>query len=144
MEYDKVDVFVMQHNKQFSAQDMMIVRSKLEGMTENNFMQISNTEFKSPTTAIVLSWFLSEFGVGAFYVKKIGFGVAQILVWILYLIFYFAYFANMCSSEGEIYNVLMSIVAIAIFILFIVGIINARKWTQQYNFNKFMETAQLL
>ncbi len=144
MKQDKVNMFVIQHNKQFAVQDMMIVRQKLENMTENNFMHILTIDFKKPTTTIILAWLLSGFGAGAFYAKKIGFGVAQVLVYLFYMIFYVLYIADMYSSESEVYVVFMGIAAIVMLILFIVSVVNARKWTQQYNFNKFMETAQLL
>ncbi len=143
MEQDRVNMFVMQHSKHFSAQDMMIVRQRLEDITEDRFMYILSLDFKSPTVAIVLSWFLSGFGVGAFYIKKIGFGIAQIIVYIMYIIFYIMFLFSANSSSEDIWGVLMGISGLVMVILFLVGVINARKWTQQYNFKKFIDAAQL-
>ena len=140
MEQEKVNMFVMQHSKQFAPQDIMMVRQQLENMSDNQFMHIAAIDFKSPTTTLILAWFLGGFGVDAFYAKKTGFGIAKLLVWLVYVIFYAIYAATF--EDG--YAVVMGIVAIVMFVLFIVSIVNARKWTQQYNFNKFMQTARFI
>ena len=52
------------------------------------------------------------------------------------------YFAPYDSDAIMAAIVMTSIVATAFFILWIIGIAKARKWTQKYNIDKFMEAVQ--
>ncbi len=135
MEQSKIDMFVMQHNKHIAAKDMMIIRQRLEQMNDDDFIRVSAISFKNPTITLVFAWFLGAFGVDGFYCGKIGLGVAKLLLWILYMIFYIIFL----STYEDCLAIIFGIIAIAMFVLFLVSIINGAKWTRRYNFKKFME-----
>ena len=139
MEQSKIDMFVMQHNKQFAPQDMMVIRQRLEKMDDNLLPQISAINYKNPTTTLIFAWLLSGFGVDCFYCGKIGLGIAKLLVYILYMFFYIACIVE--ASDALI--ILAGITAVVMFVLFIICVINGSKWTRQYNFKKFMEATQM-
>lgn len=46
MEQNKIDMFIMQHDEHFSAQGKMIVRQKLETISEKDSVKLDFIEFK--------------------------------------------------------------------------------------------------
>lgn len=140
MEQGKIDMFVMQHNKQFSAADMMLVRQRLEQLSDDAFLQISSIQFKTPTTTLLLAWLGGVFGIDGFYLGKIGFGVTKLLVYLVYMVCYIVGIV----SEDDSMILIAGIPGLVMIVLLIVGIVNATKWTRQYNFRKFTEATQAL
>lgn len=147
MEQNKIDMFIMQHDEHFSEQGKMIVRQKLETISEKDSVKLDFIEFKSPTTTLLFAWFLAGFGVNGFYVKKIGWGVTMLILNIIYMFFTFVTIMNMIyvaydSEAIMVGSVMASIVGTVLFVLWIIGIVKARKWTQNYNLVKFFEVIQ--
>lgn len=140
MEQGKIEMFVMQHNKQFSAADMMLVRQRLEQLSDDAFLQISSIQFKTPTTTLLLAWLGGAFGIDGFYLGKIGFGVTKLLVYLVYMVCYIVGIV----SEDDSMILIAGIPGLVMIVLLIVGIVNATKWTRQYNFRKFTEATQAL
>lgn len=147
MEQNKIDMFIMQHDEQFSAQGKLLVRQKLQALSEDDMMKLNVLEFKSPSKTLIFAWLLAGFGVNGFYIKKTGWGVTMLIVNIINMFLTFVtimnmYFAPYDSDAIMAAIVMTSIVATAFFILWIIGIAKARKWTQKYNIDKFIEAVQ--
>lgn len=150
MEQSIIDYFIIQNKKKFTSQDLMLVRQRLEQLDDNATLQLQTIKFKNPTITLVFAWLLGSFGVDGFYSGKIGFGVAKLACYIVYMIFYTQYMKAFAFSYyyGYIGSVTSSlffgIFGIAVFVLWIIGIVNASKWTRQYNYQKFVEATQAL
>ena len=80
------------------------------------------------------------FGIGAFYVGKIGYAVAQV---ICYLILIPLYIIVEFSDSWAVHISFIFITCITLG-LFIAGVINARKWAFEYNYKKFAENISTL
>ncbi|HHW45595.1 MAG TPA: TM2 domain-containing protein [Clostridiales bacterium] len=79
MDNNRVDMFIMSHQKYLPADKMIYVREKLNSLDENRFNLLSTIEFKDPTIALVLSLFLGGLGIDRFYIGDTGIGVLKLL-----------------------------------------------------------------
>lgn len=75
----KVDMFIMTNQKYFPAEKMIFLKEKLYQMDESRFSMVSCTEFKDPTTLLLISLFLGSFGIDRFMLKETGMGVLKLL-----------------------------------------------------------------
>lgn len=153
MEQSQINYFLVQNTKKFTNQDLMLVRQRLEQLDDNATIQLSAIKFRNPTITLVFAWLLSGFGIDGFYSGKTIFGVAKLGCLIAYYIVYvfyikslwgMTYYDDYYNYNSNTYLVFMGIIGLAMFILFIIGVVNGAKWTRQYNFKKFMEATQVL
>lgn len=79
MESQKVDMFMMSNNQYLPAEKTMFIREKLLTLDDSKWTVISSIQFKSPTTALILSIFLGSWGVDRFYIGDTGLGVGKLL-----------------------------------------------------------------
>lgn len=79
MEKDKVTQFLMVNGKYFPEEMQIAIKEKLENLDETKGNSLYGLQFKSPTTAFLLSFFLGCLGVDKFYIGKTGLGVAKLL-----------------------------------------------------------------
>ena len=95
-------------------------------------------------TGLILGWFLGAFGGGAFYAKKTGYGIIQIITILLYIISFIP--AALLLEEGDFgfLAILMVAAALTMWILYIIGLACVWKWVKKYNFQKLMEILPLL
>jgi ABC-type sugar transport system permease subunit len=139
---------MMQHNDKFAAKDQLRVRMALEKAPDSEFVRLSSMDLKSPTMTLVLALALGGYGVGAFYVKKIGFGIMQVAVFIIYMISAIAMsvISELAGNSDDLLGLVIFLLVVffaltaLMIILVIVSAIKARSWTQEYNINKFLET----
>lgn len=75
----KVDMFIMTHQKYFPAEKMVFLREKLYKLEASKFSLISCIELKDPTTFLLISLFLGNLGVDRFMLKDIGMGILKFL-----------------------------------------------------------------
>ena len=75
----KVDMFIMSNQKYFPSEKIMFLKEKLSTMTEEKFSMVSCMDFKDPTTMLILSLFLGNFGIDRFMMKETGMGVLKLL-----------------------------------------------------------------
>lgn len=79
MEQQKVDMFIMTKGEKLPGQKIPFVREKLLILDDSRWGAFSTIQFKSPTTALLLSIFLGCYGVDRFYIGDTGMGVGKLL-----------------------------------------------------------------
>lgn len=79
MDAQKVDMFIMTNGKELPEQKVPYLREKLLALDENKWAALSTIQFKSPTTALLLSIFLGVYGIDRFYIGNTGMGVGKLL-----------------------------------------------------------------
>lgn len=78
MDANKVEVFLATNKKYFDATKLVMIKEKLLAANESKEMVLSATEFKDPTTMLLISIFLGEFGVDRFMLKDTGIGILKL------------------------------------------------------------------
>ena len=71
MDQQRIDMFIMTNQKYFPEEKMVIIREKLNSITEEKFSLISTAEFKDPTTILLVSIFLGTLGIDRFMIGAI-------------------------------------------------------------------------
>lgn len=79
MEQQKVDMFMMANISNFQEDRALIIREKLLNESDDRWAMLSSAQFKSPTTALILSIFLGSIGVDRFYIGSIGMGIGKLI-----------------------------------------------------------------
>lgn len=79
MEQQKVDMFIMTNGDKLPEQQVPFIREKLLALDDSKWAALSTVQFKSPTTALILSLFLGGYGVDRFYIGHTGLGVGKLL-----------------------------------------------------------------
>ena len=109
MEQSKIDMFVMSNKNCFTPQQWVVVKEKLASLPESKSVQVVGTDFKNPTTMLIVSIFLGSYGVDRFMLGDTGLGVAKLLT---------------CGGAG---------------IWTIIDWFTTKDRTYKYNFDKFSE-----
>lgn len=79
MEKEKIEQFIMINGKNFPEMMISEIKSKLENLDPDKESTLLATEWKSPTTAFILAFFLGGWGVDRFWLGQTGLGIAKIL-----------------------------------------------------------------
>ena len=79
MEESKVDMFLMINNGNLPSSSLPGIRQQLLALPEGRASVLHMTQFKNPTTAIILSVLIGHFGIDRFYIGDTGLGVAKLL-----------------------------------------------------------------
>ena len=79
MDQQRIDMFIMTNQKYFPEEKMVIIREKLNSITEEKFSLISTAEFKDPTTILLVSIFLGTLGIDRFMIGDTGMGILKLL-----------------------------------------------------------------
>jgi hypothetical protein len=79
MESQKVDMFMMTNAKYFEGYQLSAIRDRLLQLDDDKWPSLQFLQFKEPTTALLLSIFLGEFGIDRFYIGDTGMGVGKLL-----------------------------------------------------------------
>lgn len=79
MDQQKVDMFIMTNGQYLPEQKVPYIREKLLEMDESKWSALSIIQFKNPTTALILSIFLGNYGIDRFYIGQTGMGVGKLL-----------------------------------------------------------------
>jgi hypothetical protein len=76
MEKSKVDMFIGMNAENFSPQDLMIVKEKLEKMDEDKFFLVQGAEFQKPSTIFLIAILI---GWERFWLDDIAMGIVKIV-----------------------------------------------------------------
>lgn len=79
MDASKVEMFLATNGKYFDKSKLIMIKDKLSNMSDTKEMVLSATEFKNPTTMLLISIFIGEFGVDRFMLHQTGMGVLKLL-----------------------------------------------------------------
>lgn len=79
MDASKIDMYAGTMHEYFNPTDIPLIKSSLEKIDNEKLVIFQSLDFKSPTVAIVLSFFLGCFGVDRFYIGNILLGVLKLI-----------------------------------------------------------------
>lgn len=79
MDSQKVDMFMMMNGKYFEGHHLVEIREKLISLDESQWQNLQLTQFKNPTTALLISIFAGAYGIDRFYIGDTGMGVGKLL-----------------------------------------------------------------
>src|SRR5574344_47063 len=76
MEKSKVEMFLGLNSENFKEEDLVIVKEKLEQLSEEKFYIIQGLEFQKPSMILIIAIFL---GWERFWLDDVGLGVVKIV-----------------------------------------------------------------
>lgn len=79
MEQQKVDLFIATNSENFEAVQLPTIRQKLLELSDDKFMAVQATEYKNPTTLLIVSLLVGGLGVDRFMLGETGMGVLKLL-----------------------------------------------------------------
>lgn len=79
MKQEKIQMFLMNNQKNFEASQMPLIAEKLQNADDESLMIITSAKYKDPTTMLIISLFLGGLGVDRFMLGDIGIGVLKLL-----------------------------------------------------------------
>ena len=78
MEESKVDMFMMINNSNLPSMSLPSIRQQLLALPDDRSSVLHTTQFKNPTTAIILSVLIGHFGIDRFYIGDTGLGIDRL------------------------------------------------------------------
>ena len=79
MREDEVNMYLMTNKEFLPEENLPYLRQRLLDMHPQQFANISLLQFKSPTTLVMISFFLGELGVDRFMLGQMGAGIGKLL-----------------------------------------------------------------
>ena len=79
MDSQKVDMFMMANSKFFEAHHLPAIRQRLLSLDESKWAMVQTTQFKDPTTSLIISLLAGGLGIDRFYIGDTGLGVAKLI-----------------------------------------------------------------
>jgi len=79
MDATKVDMWLAANSKNFDAERLPYLRERLIALPDERFTMVYAVKLQDPTTLLLISIFLGEFGVDRFMLGDTGLGVGKLL-----------------------------------------------------------------
>jgi len=79
MDSQKVDMFVMTNSKYFETHQMKHIQEQLKNIDETKWSLLYATQFKDPTTILIVSLLAGAFGIDRFMLGDTGLGIGKLL-----------------------------------------------------------------
>lgn len=79
MDAQKVDMFIMTNSKFFESHHIAMMRERLLQADDSKWIAIQSVPFKDPTTSIILSVLVGNFGIDRFMIGDVGLGIGKLL-----------------------------------------------------------------
>ena len=79
MDKQHVTQFIAAHNSKFAEEDLPSIKRTLESVDDDRFEELMSLDFKSPTTTLILDFFLGSLGIDRFDLGDTGMGVVKLL-----------------------------------------------------------------
>lgn len=107
MEQQQADHLIMAYGSYLPSETLPYIHTSLLNMDYNSAM-LRMTQFKDPTTAIILSILVGFFGVDRFYIGDTGLGVGKLLTCGgIYVWWFVDLFLIMDATKQKNYRMLM-------------------------------------
>lgn len=79
MDVQKVDMFIMANGKFFESHNLTMIRERLLDMDDSKWSILSTTQFKDPTTIMIVSILAGSIGIDRFMIGDTGLGIGKLL-----------------------------------------------------------------
>jgi TM2 domain-containing membrane protein YozV len=79
MENEKVDMFIMSNGKFFESHEIIQIREQLLAADDSKWTQLLTSQFKDPTTSLIVSLLAGTLGIDRFMIGDTGLGVGKLL-----------------------------------------------------------------
>ena len=79
MDAQKVDKIIMSNGKFFESHQMNMIRERLLALDDSKWAMLSTTQFKDPTTTLIVSILAGSLGIDRFMIGDTGLGVGKLL-----------------------------------------------------------------
>ncbi|WP_353140290.1 TM2 domain-containing protein [Pseudopedobacter sp.] len=79
MDAQKVDMFIMTNGKFFEGHQMNMIRERLLALDDSKWAMLSTTQFKDPTTTLIVSILAGSLGIDRFMIGDTGLGIGKLL-----------------------------------------------------------------
>lgn len=79
MEAQKVDMFIMSNGKYFESHHINLIRERLIELDDSKWVMLSTTQFKDPTTTLIISILAGSLGIDRFMIGDTGLGIGKLL-----------------------------------------------------------------
>lgn len=79
MDSNKVDMFIMSNAKYFESHQLAPIRERLIEMDDSKWAIISTSQFKDPTTSLIVSIIAGNLGIDRFMIGDTGMGIGKLL-----------------------------------------------------------------
>jgi TM2 domain-containing membrane protein YozV len=79
MDVQKVDMFIMSNGKYFESHQMNMIRERLLAVDDSKWAILSTTQFKDPTTSLIISILAGSLGIDRFMIGDTGLGIGKLL-----------------------------------------------------------------
>jgi TM2 domain-containing membrane protein YozV len=109
MDANKIDMYFATNGKKLPSDKAVLIREKMVQANDSRYATISSIELKDPTTMLLVSIFLGEFGVDRFMMGDTGMGILKLLT------------AGLCG------------------VLWLIDIIGITNKVKEYNYNELMK-----
>jgi TM2 domain-containing membrane protein YozV len=79
MDSQKVDMFIMSNGKYFQSHQINMIRERLLAADDSKWAMLSTTQYKDPTTTLIVSILAGNLGIDRFMIGDTGLGVGKLL-----------------------------------------------------------------
>jgi len=79
MDAQKVDMFIMSNGKFFESHQINIIRDRLLLIDDSKWPMLSTTQYKDPTTTLIISILAGNLGIDRFMIGDTLLGVGKLL-----------------------------------------------------------------
>ena len=79
MESQRVDMFLMSHNKYFESYHFMEIKDFLTKSDDSKFTNVQIQQYKDPTTVLIVSLLAGPLGIDRFMIGDTGLGIGKLL-----------------------------------------------------------------
>ncbi|NNE26356.1 MAG: TM2 domain-containing protein [Saprospiraceae bacterium] len=79
MDAQRVDMFLMANANNFESIDLPYIKKELSMMDDDKWTRIQTTQFKNPTTMLIVSLLAGTLGIDRFLIGDTGLGVGKLI-----------------------------------------------------------------
>lgn len=85
MDKAKIDLFISANSEKFEPAALLAIRSKMEGLTDDQFVLLQSVSYQNPTTILLIAIFL---GLDRIFLNDIALGILKVITCYGFMIWY--------------------------------------------------------